>query len=128
STSELGLSRVHPHWGRESTGRQDTGAVGSSHRTRSDRGATPTVDGVGARARGGAGTEDEGRYHGGGDEHPLSDRQRFIRGWGARAHAHHEEGRESCRWTEEADSRPDAQCEQEGDSDRLGGAMERAGG
>src|SRR6266852_1801439 len=71
---------------------------------RSDRGATRTIDGVGARARRGARTEDEGRYHGGGDEYPLSDRQQFIRRWNARAHANHEEGRESCGWTEEADS------------------------
>src|SRR6266481_133708 len=39
-----------------------------------------------------------------GDEYPLSDRQQFIRGWSARAHANHEEGREGCGWTEEADS------------------------
>src|SRR5216683_5599390 len=70
SSSEPGLSRVHPHWGRESTGCQDVGAVGTSHRARSDRGATRTVDGVGARTRPGARTEDEGRYHGGGDEYP----------------------------------------------------------
>jgi IS5 family transposase len=36
---------------------------------------TRTVDGVGARARRGERTEDEGRYHGGRDECPLSDRQ-----------------------------------------------------
>src|ERR1700675_4394051 len=40
STSEPGISRVHPHWGRESTGCQDVGAVGTSHRARSNRGAT----------------------------------------------------------------------------------------
>ena len=49
--------------------------LGTSHRARSDRGVTRTVDGVGARARRGARTEDEGRHHGGGDEYPLSDRQ-----------------------------------------------------
>src|SRR6266704_3185100 len=37
STSEPGVSRVHPHWRRESTGCQDAGAVGASHRARSDR-------------------------------------------------------------------------------------------
>src|SRR5713101_3481767 len=110
STSEPGISRIHTHWGRESTGRQDTGAVGTSHWTRSDRGPTRTVDGVGARTRRGARTEDAGRHHGGRDEYPLSDRQRFVRRWSARAHANHEEGREGCRWTEEEDSRPDAQC------------------
>src|SRR6266446_2411560 len=104
STSEPGLSRVHTHWGRESTGCQDPGAVGASHRARSDRGATRTIDGVGARARRGARTEDEGRHHGGRDEYPLPDRQQFIRGWSARAHANHEEGRAGCGWTEEADS------------------------
>src|SRR6202162_786679 len=62
STSEPGISRIHTHWGRESTGRQDTGALGTSHWTRSDRGVTRTVDGVGARARRGARTEDEGRH------------------------------------------------------------------
>jgi|SRR5215471_1983879 len=55
-----GLSRVHPHWGRESTGCQDAGTTGTSHRARSDRSATRTVDGVGARTRRGARTEDEG--------------------------------------------------------------------
>src|ERR1700758_3439169 len=54
STSEPGLSRIHTHWGRESTGCQDTGAVGTSHWARSDRGVTRTVDGVGARATRGA--------------------------------------------------------------------------
>jgi len=44
------------------------------------------------------------RVDGSGDEYPLSDRQRFIRGWSARADANHEEGREGCGWTEEADS------------------------
>src|SRR3981189_1402698 len=48
STSEPGLSRVHPHWRRESTGCQDPGTTGTSHRARSDRGAARTVDGVGA--------------------------------------------------------------------------------
>jgi hypothetical protein len=71
STSEPGIAGIHTHWGRESTGRQDTGAVGTSHWTRSDRGVTRTVDG----ARRGARTEDEGRHHGGGDQCPLSDRQ-----------------------------------------------------
>src|SRR2546427_4463700 len=104
STSEPGLSRVHPHWGRESTGCQDVGAVGTSHRGRSDQGATRTVDGVGARTRRGARTEDEGRHHGGGDEYPLSDRKQFIRRWSPRAHANHEEGRAGGGWTEEADS------------------------
>src|SRR5580700_140811 len=104
STSEPGLSRVHPHWRRESTGCQDAGATGASYRARSDRGATRTVDGAGARARCSARTEDEGRYHGGGDEYPLSDRQRFVRRWSARAYANHEEGREGYRWTEEEDS------------------------
>src|ERR1700730_6931798 len=104
STSEPGLSRVHPHGGRESTGCQDAGATGASYRARSDRGATRTVDGVGARTRRGARTEDEGRYHGGGDEYPLSDRQRFTRRWSACAHAHHEEGREGCGWTPDAHS------------------------
>ena len=47
--------------------------TGASHRARSDRGATRTIDGAGARARRGARTEDEGRHHGGGDEYPLSD-------------------------------------------------------
>src|SRR6266404_1117458 len=74
------------------------------NRARSDRGATRKVDGVSARARRGAGTKDEGRYHGGGDEYPLSDRQRFVRRWSACAHANHEEGREGCGWTEEANS------------------------
>src|SRR5580693_3849350 len=37
STGEPGVSRVHPHWGRESTGCQDAGAFGASHRTKSDR-------------------------------------------------------------------------------------------
>src|ERR1700688_999421 len=73
STSESGLSRVHPHWRRESTGCQDAGTAGASYRTRSDRGATRTIDGVGARTRRGARTKDEGRHHGGGDEYPLSD-------------------------------------------------------
>src|SRR5882762_9268975 len=104
STSEPGLSRVHPHWRRESTGCQDAGAAGTSYRTRSDRGATRTVDGVGARTRGGARTTDAGRHRGGGDEYPLSDRQRFVRRWSARAHANHEEGREGCGWTEEENS------------------------
>ena len=63
-----------------------------------------TVDGVGARARCSARTEDEGRYHGGGDEYSLSDRQHFIRRWSARAYANHEEGREGFRWTEETHS------------------------
>src|SRR5215469_5592119 len=36
STSEPGLSRVHPHWRRESTGCQDAGTTGTSHRARSD--------------------------------------------------------------------------------------------
>src|SRR5215470_17460574 len=40
STSEPGLSRVHPHWRRESTGCQDAGTTGASHWTGSDRGAT----------------------------------------------------------------------------------------
>src|SRR6202040_3422616 len=110
--------RVHAHWGRESTGCQDAGTAGASYRTRSDRGATRTIDGVGARTRRGARTEDEGRHHGGGDEYPLSDRQQFTRRWSARAHANHEESREGGGWTEEADSQPDAQCEQEGDRDR----------
>src|ERR1700736_2759008 len=104
STSEPGLSRVHPHWGRESTGCQDAGAVGASHRAQSHRGAARTVDGVGARARRGARTEDEGRHHSGGNEYPLSDRQRLVRGWSARADANHEEGREGRGWTEEADA------------------------
>src|SRR5215468_3091384 len=104
STSESGLSRVHPHWRRESTGCQNAGTTGTSHRARSDRGAARTVDGVGARAGCAARTEDEGRYHGGGDEYPLSDRQRFVRRWSAGAHANDEERREGCRWTEEADS------------------------
>src|SRR5260370_11342135 len=128
STSEPGLSRVHPHWGRESTGCQDAGAVGASHRAQSHRGAARTVDGVGARARRGARTEDAGRHHGGGNEYSLSDRQQFIRRWSARAHANHAEGREGCGWIEEADSEPDAQCEQEGDRDRTGRAAEGAGG
>ena len=38
------------------------------------------------------------------DEYPLSDRQQFTRRWSARADANHEEGREGCGWTEEADS------------------------
>src|SRR5260370_40380517 len=37
STSEPGLSRVHPHWRRERTGRQDAGTTRTSHRARSDR-------------------------------------------------------------------------------------------
>src|SRR6266446_3533298 len=97
STRESGLSRVHTRWGRESAGCQDAGAIGSSHRARSDRRTTRTVDGVGTRAPRGARTEDEGRHHGGGDECSLSDRQQFIRGWSARAHANHEEGREGYR-------------------------------
>src|ERR1700719_451639 len=104
STSEPGISRIHTHWGREGTGCQDTGAVGTSHWARSDRGVARTVDGVGARARRGARTENEGRHHGGGDEYPLSDRQQFARRWSPRADANHEEGREGCGWTEEADS------------------------
>src|ERR1700693_1620341 len=104
STSEPGISRVHPHWGRESTGCQDVGAVGTSHRARSNRGATRTVDGVGARTRRGARTEDEGRHHGGRDEYPLSDRQRFLRGWSAGGDANHGVGRERCWWTEDSDS------------------------
>src|SRR5260370_23818631 len=104
SASEPGLSRVHPYWGRESTGRQNACTTGASHRARSDRRATRTIAGVGARARRGARTEDEGRHHSGGDEYPLSNRQRFIRGWSARADANHEEGREGCGWTEKADS------------------------
>src|ERR1700719_646791 len=35
STSESGLSRVHPHWRRESTGCQDAGTTGASYRARS---------------------------------------------------------------------------------------------
>src|SRR5713101_7630268 len=31
SASEPGLSRVHPHWRRESTGCQDAGTTGASH-------------------------------------------------------------------------------------------------
>src|SRR5271157_897503 len=104
STSELGVSRIHTYWGRESTRCQDAGAVGASHWARSNRGTTRTVDGVGTRARCGAGSEDEGRHHGGGDECSLSDRQQFIRRWSARAHANHEEGREGYRRTEKANS------------------------
>src|SRR5690349_346916 len=37
STGEPGLSRVYPHWGRESTGCQDAGTTGASYRARSDR-------------------------------------------------------------------------------------------
>jgi len=62
------------------------------------------LNGVGARTRRGARTEDEGRHHGGGDEYPLSDRQRFMGRWSARADANHEEGREGGGWTKEADS------------------------
>src|SRR5882724_4563502 len=124
STSKPGLSCVHTHWGRESTGCQDVGTIRASHRARSDRRATRTIDGAGARTGRGARTEDEGRHHGGGDEYPLSDRQRFIRRWSARAHANYEEGREGYGWTEGADSEPDAQCEQEGDRDRTGRAAE----
>src|SRR4029453_16147132 len=47
STSEPGLSRVHPHWGREIIGGQNAGTTGTSHRTRSDRWAKRTFDGVG---------------------------------------------------------------------------------
>src|SRR5258708_7376558 len=36
STSEPGLSRVHPRWRRESAGCQDAGTIGASHRTRSN--------------------------------------------------------------------------------------------
>src|SRR5258708_16812513 len=104
STSEPGVSRVHPHWGRESSGCQDAGAVGTSHRARSDRGAARTIDGVGARTRRGARTEDEGRHNGSGDECSLSDRQRFIRRWSARAYTNHEEDREGCGGTEKAHS------------------------
>src|SRR3984893_14632876 len=59
TTSGPGLSRVHTPGGRESTGCQDAGATGASYRARSDRGATRTVDGVGARTRRGARTEEE---------------------------------------------------------------------
>src|SRR4029077_11461742 len=34
----------------------------------------------------------------------ISNRQRFIRRWSARAHTNHEDGRDGCGWTEEADS------------------------
>src|SRR5207245_10268169 len=49
--SEPGVSRVHAHRRRESTGCQDAGTVGASDRARSDRGATRTNDGVRAGAR-----------------------------------------------------------------------------
>src|SRR5258707_12963706 len=50
STSEPGLSRVHPHWGRESTGRPDAGTTGTSHGGRSEGGRPPTIVGDGAHA------------------------------------------------------------------------------
>src|SRR6516225_10533870 len=94
SARQLGVSRVHADRRRESAGCEDTGTTGTSHWAGRDWEATWTIDGVGARAGRGARAEDEGGHDGGGDEHPLSDRQQFVRGWCARADADDEEGRE----------------------------------
>src|SRR5258707_3784113 len=40
STSEPGLSRVHPHWSRESTACHEAGTPGPSHPARTVRGAS----------------------------------------------------------------------------------------
>jgi len=62
------------------------------------------------------GNEDEGRHHGGGDQYPLSDRQPSLLGAEPACSRDHDQGREGCGWTEEADSKPDAQWNK---SDRI---------
>ena len=62
--------------------------------------------------------QDAGGHHGGGNQHPLSDRQQLARGWHAGVDAVDEAGRRAGGRTGQGRTRPDAEHSQEGGSDR----------
>src|SRR4029077_3886783 len=90
-TRQSGVPRLHPRRRREDARRQDDGALGRGAGGRRDQtdphqdgdhGTEPWLDRRPPHARG---------HHGGGDQHPPSDRFEFAGRRRAGAHSHHEE-------------------------------------
>jgi len=102
---------------RESAGCQDHGAAGAAHRAGSDRGVASADRAIGARTRSDAWAKAAGRYHGGGNQHPLSDRQQFVGGRHAGADADDEEDRAESRRPEAQGAGSHAECAEAGSGD-----------
>src|SRR5260370_2678148 len=113
-----------PRGQRQDAGRQDHGAMGRGGRAGGAQADPRSIGGNSAAEWCRCGATNAGGHDCGGDQHPLSDRQHVVGGWGAGADPHHEENCGDRGRGRDQTARPQPQCETPAVRDRANSARE----